>query len=106
MKKNSELEKSGNKHYILPLPVTGIPMRIKRLIKEVRKEHGVAHVHIYQTPDVFSVRCRGHKDTRNSARFMSTSFWIEISNKSLKMRSNPDWPSDEIRKHSSPRRFF
>lgn len=87
--------KLGDKHYIVPLPPSGIPANVRRLVREVRKEHGEAHVNFYQTPNVFRI-CTGTR-LSGSKKYMRTSFWIEISNRPLEVRESPDWPLVDTR---------
>lgn len=83
-------EKLGKSHFILPLPSSGIPAKVRRLIEGTRKRYGVAHVNFYQTPELFRARIGRRADGRH--KYMRTFFWIEVSNQPLKRREKPDWP--------------
>ena len=96
MKKNSELEMLGEQHYIIPLPPSGIPAKIMRLIEDVREAHGgVTHVNIYQTPNEFRY-CSGLRANGNK-RYLRTTFWMELSNRPLSIREKVDWPVENSR---------
>lgn len=84
------LEKSYDSYYIIPLPAAGIPSDVRKLIESTKKRHGKAFVNLYQTPDEFRVLTGKRPD--GGSRYVRTNFYIEISNKPLKIRDDPSWP--------------
>jgi hypothetical protein len=83
-------ESSGEAHFIIALPPSGIPKKHMGIIKGIREQYGVAHVNIYQTKNFFRTCVGKYPNGRN--RYIRTFIWMEVSSQPLEFRESPDWP--------------
>jgi hypothetical protein len=83
-------------HYIIPIPVTGIPPKVMRLFADLQKILGedAVHMRVYTAPDDFqAARGVSRTVTMRTIRLYRTNMWVEIkSGKSLEERDKTSWP--------------